>query len=395
MDSRSLPSTRLASPPLLKEMVVQKYSDLATIAISVGLAAALLSSLSCGTSQGHDPQSAGKTYVYVAEWSMVGMPPDGGSVAQFQLASDGTLIPLNPATVITNETPVALTIDPLNRYLFAPGPLPAGSGSSDEFTIGGNGTLTASSLSGVDTGNPSMRVAFTPNGQFAIVASGSDTVSSYSVGPSGAFTPINSVPSGFFPQSVVIDPSGKFVYVANFSDSTISEYTLSANGMLHANGFVPTGGSTPQYITISPKNFLYCANGNSQTVSEFSINQTTGSLAFLRSFPTGNVPESIGFDPSGRYAYVTNEGDDSVSQFTVAATTGALAKDGADVPMSNLGPIQIVVDPSGKFAFTANANGSVSQFTIGKTGMLIPNGTVALGTVTAPVAAEGIAIGKR
>jgi len=75
-----------------------------------------------------------------------------------------------------------------------------------------------------------------------------------------------------------------------------------------------------------------------------------------------------------------------VSQFTVNASTGALTMNGPDVPTGQW-PIQVVVDPSGKFAFVTNSgDGTVSQFTITNTGALNPNGTLSLGVTYGPVA---------
>jgi hypothetical protein len=58
--------------------------------------------------------------------------------------------------------------------------------------------------------------------QFAYVANFlSNNVSAYSIGSSGALTPIPGSPfaAGFNPSSVAVDPMGRFAYVAN-SDSS-------------------------------------------------------------------------------------------------------------------------------------------------------------------------------
>ena len=85
---------------------------------------------------------------------------------------------------------------------------------------------------------------------------------------------------------MVIDPRGRFAYVANLvsnaSDlSTISMYTInSTTGVITPTtpATVPTGWF-PQEIAIDPLGrFVYTANSDDATVSMFTINQTTGVL---------------------------------------------------------------------------------------------------------------------
>ena len=46
-----------------------------------------------------------------------------------------------------------------------------------------------------------------------------------------------SVPTGTSvssqPRSVVVDPSGKYVYVTNFGDDNVSQYKIGADGRAH------------------------------------------------------------------------------------------------------------------------------------------------------------------
>jgi DNA-binding beta-propeller fold protein YncE len=160
-----------------------------------------------------------------------------------------------------------------------------------------------------------------------IAAAGTAAVTVFNPAPGGGSsnpsTFIIAAAGGICPQSVAVDPSGKFAYVAN-----------SGCG-----------------------NFL----GN---VSMYTINPTTGALASIG--PPVPVPDegtrSVTVDPFGKFAYVVNWGKSdtagSISMYTINATTGALTFTGTIRGCPGVcAPWSMVVDPSGKFAYVANEGG--------------------------------------
>ena len=171
------------------------------------------------------------------------------------------------------------------------------------------------------------------------------------------------------PQSIAVDPAGKFAYVMN-------------------------GG---------------CEGGVSGYVSMYTINPTTGALGSIGPpVPTYDIsayPGSVTLAPSGKFVYVTNPGDvwapddGSVAMYTIDATTGALTSTGTingNCPGLCF-PSSVVVDPSGKFAYVASGGGgfpyNVEMYTVnGTTGALTSMGTIAAGT--APVSAAVDPSGK-
>jgi 6-phosphogluconolactonase len=356
----------------------------------LALAAVLACTLGCGGGN-HTMTVSPNTYAYVS----------AGGLEQFQVASDGTLTPLTPATI---PPPTAyglgfVGVDPSSQYLFASG-IVANPMVTNQYMVAADGTLTANSTPTVSGGSGVNPFVFAPNGQFVIFPNLSDyTVSVYSLSSSGALTPVNTVSTyPFSPTSAAIDPSGKFVYVGlvvNGPDR-ILEYAISSNGTLTPlvpSSVVAVGVNN---LEVSPKGFLYTVNGDAGTVTAFWIDESTGQLANAGSFPTGtgsqSGPDWITFDPTGAYAYVVNNTDSSVTQFTVNATTGALTMNGPDVPTGRW-PLQLALDPSGKFAYVVNSNdGTISQFTVGGTGRLSQNGTVSLG---APFVGAAIAFAQR
>ncbi len=175
-----------------------------------------------------------------------------------------------------------------------------------------------------------------------------NTVSMYTVnsctGSLTAATPptVATGANAFGSEQMVVDPVGRFAYVANLMSNatdlaTISMFTInSATGVLTpttpptvATGFFPQG------IAIDPSGkFVYTANSDDNTVSMFTIDQTTGVLtpttppavSTLADVSTGleSSPDAVTVDPSGRFAYAVNEDDGTVSMFTINSTTGIL-----------------------------------------------------------------------
>ncbi len=155
-----------------------------------------------------------------------------------------------------------------------------------------------------------------------------NTVSMYTVDScTGGLTPTMpaTIPTGgnaFGAEGMVVDATGKFVYVANLMSNasdlaTISMYTIdSATGVLTPT--TPATVSTgffPQGIGTDPSGkFVYTANSDDNTVSMFTINASTGVLTPTTppSVAAGSSPGFVTVDPSGRYAYLSNEDDGTV-----------------------------------------------------------------------------------
>jgi 6-phosphogluconolactonase len=117
----------------------------------------------------------------------------------------------------------------------------------------------------------------------------------------GALTPTSTptYATGRNPFGVGIDPTGRFLYVANNTGDgagSVSAFTIAGNGNLTAIAGSPftTGvGNGPAGVAADPSgNFLYVTNDASNTVSGFRIAQsgTLGSLSFIAATGTGLRP---------------------------------------------------------------------------------------------------------
>jgi 6-phosphogluconolactonase len=231
-------------------------------------------------------------------------------------------------------------------------------------------------------------VVVDPSGKFAYVAIGNSPGSAGSVfmytinAANGALTSIGTIATGTTPVSVAVDLADKFAYVATVSDTfgsagSVSMYTIDATtGALASNGTI-AAGTDPASVVVDPSGkFAYVANSSSNDVSMYTINATTGALAFTGMIAAGADPVTVAVDPSGRFAYVVNLSSNNVSMYTINATTGALTPTGTIA--AGLSPTSITVHPSGKFAYVTNsATNDVSIYSIdAATGALTLIGTI-------------------
>jgi 6-phosphogluconolactonase (cycloisomerase 2 family) len=179
----------------------------------------------------------------------------------------------------------------------------------------------------------------------------------------------------------------RFAYVTgqdfdppNFN-GTVSTYTVNpATGQLRQSSYI-IAGSVPGPVTVEPRNkFAYVPNGSDaipsgeNTISVFSIDPVNGGLAAVvgSPFPTGETFLSrLVVEPRGKFLYTASVLGD-VLAFRIDQSTGALTAvaaptaTGADLNL-------IAVDPSGAFVYATSAAGNLYGFKIDPaTGALMP-----------------------
>ena len=234
----------------------------------------------------------------------------------------------------------------------------------------------------------------------------------YTIGSDGSLAPMSvaSVAAGVNPASMVSDPSGSYVYVANLGDATISQYAVGAGGVLEAltpkvisiaGPFPSVGGYS---LSVDPKGtFLYVVTtprdspGSAASIAQFSIG-SNGALAPLVE-PFINIATSaagpLAIDPSGKYAYLaggTTAAGGQVFQFSVG-TDGTLVPLAPVTVAASQTPVGVAIAPSSQSAYVLSfcidnaCDGQVAQFTIGAKGALTSTGTTIItGSHINPVA---------
>src|SRR5580704_13536861 len=253
----------------------------------------------------------------------------------------------------------------------------------------------------VGCGSPSILSSSSSSHTAYVSLPNSNAVAAFRIKTSGSSTNNNAeaqftaivgspFPAGSSPTSVLVHPSGKYVYVVNRNENDISLFTINSSiGSLQEVLPRTTTGLTPvSMIMDSGGNYLFVINELSSSISTYSINSGTGALSQIAGSPftTYNNPFALAITPSGKFLYVLNPNLTSVIVYTI--TSGVLKLvPGLPAQVGNV-PRAIIVDPAGTFVYVANSSdNTVSVLGINSsTGVLTLLGTFASGTTPTSLA---------
>jgi len=249
-----------------------------------------------------------------------------------------------------------------------------------------SGVLTQVSGSPFAAGDGPTSLVLHPSGKFLYVsnaAQNENDISLFTIDTTGIPTevfPRTSVaPNASQPQLLLMDPGGSFLYVMNSLSNNISVFSIdSTKGTLAPVAKSPfTLGLSPLNMKLTPSGkFLYVtsASGTNQLsglIEGFSV--TSGTLQPLGTAPTptgGINPNAIAIDPSGAHLYVANSGSQSIAIFTIDSSGGLTAVQGSPINDNFTVPIAMVFDPSGNFIYVAHqASNNIAAYSIGSTGL--------------------------
>jgi 6-phosphogluconolactonase (cycloisomerase 2 family) len=258
----------------------------------------------------------------------------------------------------------------------------AGAGSISAYSIDGQtgALLPVPGSPFPDPGGP-WSIAVDPKGRFAYAVNvASDTISAYAIdGNTGALTPVpgspfpqDPIPNGERPVSVAIDPSGKFVFAANYYNETVRAYQIDQDtgALTQAPGSPFPAGINPESVTVDLNGqFVYVANGyhgGNGTVSAYSIDRTSGSLTPVPGSPFavpngnffsgGSIPRSLTVHAtaSGQALYVADEGRVCIWEYIIDEISGALALSPTSPFSAPGGPYSISADSHGPYVYLSN-----------------------------------------
>jgi hypothetical protein len=217
----------------------------------------------------------------------------------------------------------------------------------------------------------------------------------------------------------VIDPYGRFLYVADLASSTIYGFQINqADGSLTpisgTGASFTTNLNNPTALVIDHSGtYLYAVNSavNSGTadVSIYTIDNTAtataGALTPLASqttIPTGGtLSQGATIDPTGTYLYVANQGAaagaGTVSAYSIDYTSAATA--GQLTPLAgspytigsgaagdtNSDVWSVLVDPSGKYLYVLDAGAQVFTYNLSAGALTTQVGTTPAATGLTPL----------
>jgi 6-phosphogluconolactonase (cycloisomerase 2 family) len=210
-------------------------------------------------------------------------------VSALSISSTGTLTLVGSQAAPTGG-PFSVAVDPTGRFVYVASNNPTAnlSAYSVNLTTGALGAQAAQP----DPGANPHSIAMHPSGRFAYVAnSSSNTVRVYSIAAgTGTLTAASTTNTGMGPTAVTVEPLGRFAYVTNgVGSNNISAYQINAsNGALTQVTGSPfaVGGTNPFALAVDPSaKFVYVANMNTGNVSVLSIDPSSGALAPITGSP--------------------------------------------------------------------------------------------------------------
>ena len=245
--------------------------------------------------------SAG-TFLFVANPGNTGSP---GSISVFSV-SGTTLSQVAGSPFLTTDNgvgPIALGLASSGNFLYVANQT---DGTVSAYTVSSAGALSLLASPYTVSTTPS-GLAMSPDGNFLYVSNfGSNNISSFAVCTvvsslcpvaDGSLAAVTGGPfaAGIGPTVIAPHATLKFVYVLDTGSNQISGYTRGDNGSLSplSPATVATGVD-PVSLVIQPQgNYLYVANDNGATILGFHIDQTSGLLGPLAPFTTGGNPAAL------------------------------------------------------------------------------------------------------
>ncbi len=353
------------------------------------------------------PSAAQARYVYVGTYTAPNTAPGGKvpSTAQgiYVFKMDPATGGLTPVQIVTNiPNPSWVTTDSQMRYLYA---------SSEVSTWKGQ----------ANTGG----------------------ITAFSIDPaSGKLTPLNDQPSmGAIPAHMTVDPSSKYLLVANYVGATYAVLPIKSDGSLGAatDVFTVTGkgpntgrqeaphphmilfdpandkvwswkldaaagklvpntipyvqvasGSGPRHSAFHPGGkFAYVISEMASSITAFAYDSAHGTMIWVQTVSTlppdftgSSACAELIMHPSGKWVYGSNRGHDTIAAFAIDQTSGKLTPAGWTSTQGNI-PRGFTIDPSGSLLLAGNQNSdSIVPFRIDpNTGALSPTGA----TTSTPV----------
>ena len=258
------------------------------------------------------------------------------------------------------------------------------------------------------TTNPSF-LALHPSGRFLYAvnedesSSGTDHITAFATGDANASSGLRAIgivsSQGLAPCHLTVDPSGHWLFVANYVSGTIAVYPIRPDGQLaQASQVIQQKGSGPftdrqksahaHEVMLSPDGrFLLSVDLGADRIFVYRFDAKTGALTPNSepqvALPAGYGPRHLVFSKDGRTIYVVTELTPAVVALRWNAQRGSMTQLGITSTLPAADPAEhaaaeIVLHPNGRFLYASNRGNSntIAIFKVGPEGLLTPAGHV-------------------
>lgn len=256
--------------------------------------------------------------------------------------------------------------------------------------------LSAVSGSPFPVTNTPRSFAVSPNGLYLVTGNDAFGVSAYSINPvTGALTHLADYAISFnVITQVIFSADGLFVYAVNANHSIIQGYSINGAGALTSIGTVAILSTTKNVQLSLDGKFVYASFSDgisSVGINVYSRNTTTGAINGTAVQTVALLHLSnyyLGVSTNGVYAASDSFG--SVEQYTRNTSTGLLVSVGSPIAIgANI--TQVVISPSGNYAYVMRDTNNVYGYSCGSNGLLsaLSGSPFAVGGKYATISADG------
>jgi 6-phosphogluconolactonase (cycloisomerase 2 family) len=298
----------------------------------------------------------GNAFVYTAN-------AGGNNISGFANDPTGALTPVPGSPVASAGQPFGIAATPNSKFLYV-------SSFQNAVVTGFSITPTTGSLAALvcpvaSTGAQPLKIAINPAGTLLYTANQVGSVTGFSIdSTTGCLTAISTTATDTVARGLTIERTGQFLYVVT-GGGGIDLFSIGVTGTLTrlAIGGFDTGSGTMLAVKASPSTDVMIATdgGTTNSLRTFTINTTTGALTpvatvlgFTPSSPSAIAYNSI-LNASSPPFYIANTGSNTITTNSIA-TNATIAPSSPQVPDAT-GPVDLAVDPTGRFLYVAN-NGS-------------------------------------
>jgi 6-phosphogluconolactonase (cycloisomerase 2 family) len=232
-------------------------------------------------------------YLYVANAT-------SGSLSVLSFAADGTLSA--PTTTFLGVKPTGMALSPSGNFIFIGSGNPSGQIEVWSLTAG---VPTFVGLYTTASNTTAFGLVVDSTGTYLYCANGSggNSISAFTIGPTGALSQFPNSPIGesgvSSPVSLIIDPSGKYLYVANQGSSSsaagnLAAYSIGSGGGLTILTLSPfTTVKQPTSLAADPNGNYLMVGGQAGSLEVFLLDPGNGTLGEVATYTPGGFPSSI------------------------------------------------------------------------------------------------------
>ena len=201
-----------------------------------------------------------------------------------------------------------------------------------------------------------------------------------------------------------ISPDGKFLYVPGRFTGNLVVHRIDQNTgalTLLSQNNLSTKGERARFVDVTPDGrFIYVSNAFTNTIAAFTMDADAESVSVIDGmpFPASHAPQAVIVHPSGKFLFVANWQAAEISTYAINESTGRLSLIPGPKAEAGIFPFNGSVHPSGKYLYIANwASSNISAFLINQeTGALspMPGSPIALEDGGSPVTVHLDAAGQ-